>query len=101
HGRVAAANITGTVPLAAPGGPLSAVFDTQLTWPKGQRLRVRFLDRFPDFTDQVQHYVKGWEEAANVQFDFVTAGDAQTRITFAMTGVFYSYIGKEVFSQPP
>ena len=48
-------------------------------------LRVRFLDG-ADLTDRVMDAARAWTEHANLQFQVVTAGPAEIRVTFEGEG---------------
>lgn len=49
-------------------------------WENGRTLRVKFLSGDEALQQKIQSYAKEWEVEANINFDFVTAGDAEIRI---------------------
>ena len=67
------------------GSNLEAVGDRLRFWATGMILRVRFLDS-PELTDQVMEAAAAWTDHANLEFQVVTAGPAEIRVTFEGCG---------------
>lgn len=76
-------------------GPANLAADKYLFWPNGKTLRVKFLGGADEFKDNVKNYASVWEEYANIDFKFVTDGDADIRVTFNPNDArgTYSYVG--------
>lgn len=67
------------------GRPRMAIV-TQTLWKPGTAIKVRFLDG-PDVVKQkVEEIARGWEEHANIRFEFGDDPDAVIRITFEQEG---------------
>jgi hypothetical protein len=80
--------------------PRAAVERMKL-WENGRRLRVKFLDGVPDVQSKVAAIAKEWEAIANISFDFVTAGAAEIRISFAEQGFSWSTVGTDALTLSP
>lgn len=67
------------------GRPRMAIV-TQTLWKPGTAIKVRFLDG-PDVVKQkVEEIARGWEEHANIRFEFGDDPDAEIRISFEQEG---------------
>ena len=79
----------------APGGiePRGFAMKDKL-WRNGQTIRVKFLNGSSFVRNKVQQYAIRWERYANINFDFVSSGDAEIRITFN-TGGSWSKLGTD------
>lgn len=62
-------------------------------WPRGTRIKVRFLHRNPDLEPLIIEAAKEWEQHAFIFFDFVESGDADVRISLIPDGTSWSQIG--------
>jgi hypothetical protein len=69
------------------------VFMPSSKWLPGQRLRVKFLDGDPAVIAKVKKDAEMWEQYANIDLVFVTAGDAEVRVSFKYKGS-WSLVGK-------
>ena len=56
--------------------------DKNLWWPKGKKLKVRFLNGTPKLQQKVRYYSQTWERYANIDFRFVEDGNADIRVSF-------------------
>lgn len=76
--------------------PLKLALITGKKWkPKGQRLRIRFLDGSPTQRDKVQTKAEEWLRYANVRFDWSGAADAEIRISFQADPGSWSAVGTD------
>lgn len=66
-------------------------------WQAGATLRIRFLDGNEDKRQQVRKIAPEWTKYANLGFKFVSAGEAEIRISFKDSGV-WSYVGTDALS---
>ena len=62
------------------------------------RLRVKFLDGDPEVQAKVAAIAKEWEAVANLTLDFVTAGAAEIRVSFAEKGFSWSTVGTDALT---
>lgn len=67
-------------------------------WEKGKKLKVRFLDGTAHLHEKVITYSKQWERFAHIEFDFVTSGNAEIRISFTIGNGSWSYVGTEALN---
>jgi hypothetical protein len=70
------------------------VFMTSSKWLPGQKLRVKFLDGDPAVIAKVKKDAEIWEQFANIDFVFVTTGEAEVRVSFKYPGS-WSLVGKK------
>ncbi len=82
--------------LPIPGGrglgrPRMALI-TQTLWKPGSTISVSFMDGADDVRNRVEAVAHGWEEHANVRFEFGDDPAAQIRISFEQEGS-WSYLG--------
>jgi hypothetical protein len=70
------------------------VFMTSSKWLPGQKLRVKFLDGNPAVIAKVKQDAEMWEQYANIDFVFVTTGEAEIRVSFKYPGS-WSLVGKK------
>jgi len=68
-------------------------------WLPGSVLRVRFLDRNPDFERKIRRYLPLWSVYANIQFAFSDDVDAEVRVGFR-EGTNWAYIGTDCMKLP-
>ena len=73
------------------GRPRMALI-TQTLWKPGTTIKVRFLDGDDQVKAKVEQVAHGWEEFANIHFDFSDDADASVRISFELEGS-WSYMG--------
>lgn len=66
-------------------GNLEAAANRRRFWAPGTGLRVRFLD-VPELTDRVMRAATAWTEGAALDFQVVTTGPAEIRVTFRDVG---------------
>lgn len=92
----------GTSGPLVPRGPHTqrAAVERLKLWENGRRLRVRFLDGIADVQGRVAAIAKEWEAVANIRFDFVNAGTAEIRISFAEKGFSWSTVGTDALTVP-
>ncbi len=64
-------------------------------WPNGAELRCRFLDGSAIQRKRVEEQAHTWEQHANLRLKFVTAGDAQIRISFSADAGSWSAVGTD------
>jgi hypothetical protein len=69
------------------------VFMPSSKWLPGQKLRVKFLDGNPAVIAKVKKDAEVWEQFANIDLVFVTAGEAEIRVSFKYKGS-WSLVGK-------
>jgi len=69
-------------------------------WQPGSVLRVRFLDKKPNFEQLVRRYLPLWSVYANVQFEFSDDKDAEVRVAFQEGGGNWAYIGPDCLDAP-
>src|SRR5215203_2816656 len=67
------------------GRPRMAIA-TETLWRPGTVINVRFVDGIAEVQQKVEDIAHGWEEFANVRFEFGDAPDAPVRISFAQEG---------------
>jgi hypothetical protein len=63
------------------GGPSFLAADKDLFWPQS-KLKVKFLNGTPKLQEKVKYYAQKWEDFANIDFQFVSSGDAEIRVGF-------------------
>lgn len=82
-------------------GPIAV--DTRFMWPsQGKTLKVKFLEGDSDLIRKVKEKFSMWSPyATKIKFEYVTDGKADVRIGFEQNGQSWSYIGQEIFDQPP
>ncbi|KAM0321788.1 hypothetical protein ACHAQA_009884 [Verticillium albo-atrum] len=68
------------------GNPSYLAADKNLWWPKGKKLKVKFLNGTPKLHDKVKLYAQTWEQYANIDFRFIKEGDAEIRVGFKWKG---------------
>ncbi|CAH0032818.1 unnamed protein product [Clonostachys rhizophaga] len=71
------------------GEPSFLAADSNLWWPKGKKLKVRFLNGTPKLKQKVRDYSQIWERYANIDFRFVEDGDADIRVSFKWPNPLY------------
>jgi hypothetical protein len=92
---------SGPGPQGRPGGFLPrAAIEKMKLWENGRRLRAKFLDGVPDVQNKVSAIAKEWEAIANLTIDFVSAGTAEIRISFAEQGFSWSAVGTDALTVP-
>ncbi len=64
-------------------------------WLPGQVLRLKFIGGTTTLRNKVMTYVQQWESNANIDFQVVTAGNAEIRVAFDMNNGHWSYVGKD------
>jgi serralysin len=81
-------------------GNRKAALLNEFKWPKGSILKVKFEEGSPQLQQRVRDVAKGWlfdsaanQQLANLQFDWVSTGDADIRIAFKQGDGSWSYIG--------
>lgn len=85
----------GTFAFPAPDGPQFGLVVDDATWPRGQPLRVHFLNGSADLKNAVETFARAWSEVAEVDFEFgAPRSQSDVRITFRQPG-FYSLLGME------
>lgn len=67
-------------------------------WSKGKKLRVKFLGGTTYLQQNVITYAKKWEKFANIDFVFVTTGDAEIRVAFMTGKGSWSYVGTDALN---
>ena len=67
-------------------------------WPKGSKLRCRFLDGSATMRKKVEKIAHRWEEYANVKLDFVKTGPAEIRISFYADSGSWSAVGRDALN---
>jgi hypothetical protein len=76
-------------------GPSSLAMPISTFWPNGRRLRVRLDGGSVFVRRKVEQYATEWENFANIDFRFVSAGqDAEIRVSFTPGGS-WSYVGTD------
>jgi Astacin (Peptidase family M12A) len=65
---------------------------TNSMWPRGSTLTVVFMDGPQDVRQKVEQVAHGWEQYANIHFDFGNHADADVRISFEQEGS-WSFLG--------
>lgn len=96
RGKVAAGFIPDMFSFSNPQDPQRGIVLPSSTWDKGATLRVCFLDGTADLKKRVADVAVKWSEAADVNFDFGgTRRNSDIRITFAISGSFFSQLGRE------
>lgn len=68
-------------------------------WPNGAAIRIRFLDGDSKAQAEVTRIAQRWTEHANLKFEFVTAGDAEVRVSFRQPGS-WSFLGTDALAVP-
>ncbi|KAK4146595.1 uncharacterized protein C8A04DRAFT_25511 [Dichotomopilus funicola] len=63
-------------------GPPDMALDPAWFWKNGEKIKVRFLDGSPVLQARVRTYAEEWEKYANIDFVFVTEGNASIRVRF-------------------
>lgn len=69
-------------------------------WPNGGTLRVRFLGGSSYVRQQVIKYAQEWTSYANLNFQFVTSGTSDIRISFTRNGSSWSMLGRQARYAP-
>lgn len=87
------------MPMAG-GDTLRAAVELHKLWGNGRTLRVRFLDGVEEVQARVQRIAKEWEQLANLTLEFVEAGPADIRISFAEKGFSWSTVGTDARTVP-
>ena len=67
-------------------------------WPKGKKLRVRFLEGSASMQARVRKYAEAWHPFSSVQFEFVNSGPAEVRVGFVMDGSSWSAVGTDALN---
>lgn len=80
------------------GSRTRAAVERVKLWENGRTLKVRFLDGDPAVQAKVQAIAREWEAIANLRFEFVAAGPAQIRISFAEKGFSWSTVGTDALT---
>jgi hypothetical protein len=89
---------TRITPLRSGAGRARAAVERMKLWENGRTLKVKFLDGLPDVQAKVQAIAREWEALANLKLEFVTAGTAQIRISFAEEGFSWSTMGTDALT---
>jgi hypothetical protein len=89
------------VPIRRGTGPSRArmAVVVEALWPAGTTLHVRFLDGDPAVRQKVEAVAHGWEDHANIRFQFGDRPDAQIRVSFQQEGS-WSYVGRDAVHVP-
>ncbi|KAK2594034.1 hypothetical protein QQS21_008253 [Conoideocrella luteorostrata] len=74
--------IPGSNLVSQEGAPSFLASNKTLWWPKGKKIKVRFLNGSPTVQQKVKSYAETWEEYANIDFQFIKEGDADVRVAF-------------------
>lgn len=100
-GKQAIAENPGNVVAAAEGQPFEGAVLKAKKWKPGRLLRVRLLGGSAHVRARVEHYAKAWidEGGANIRLEFVTAGDAEIRVSFEPGGS-WSMLGTDALTVP-
>lgn len=61
----------------------------------GKTLKVRFLNGTDFVQQKVIFYAKKWENYANIKFEFISAGDAEIRVSFTPNIGSWSQVGTD------
>jgi hypothetical protein len=85
-------------PLRSAGGLPRAAVERMKLWENGRTLKVSFLDGDPAIQSKVQAIAAEWGQLVNLKLDFVTAGRAQIRISFADRGFSWSTVGTDALT---
>ena len=67
-------------------------------WENGKKLKVKFLGGTTFLQQNVITSAKSWETFANIEFEFVTRGDAEIRVAFISGRGSWSYIGTDALN---
>lgn len=67
-------------------------------WANGKKLKVKFLGGTTFLQQNVITCAKKWEDFANIEFEFVTNGDAEIRVAFMTGRGSWSYIGTDALT---
>ena len=89
--------IDGKNPYKDPRGQMAVLKAKR--WDPGQTLRIKFLGGSPTMQQNVQNKAKDWLNYANINFEFVSDGDADIRIDFQPDGS-WSHIGTDAKDIP-
>lgn len=76
-------------------GRSQAIMPKGKVWPTGTRLRVKFLGGTPDQQELAIEQANWWTRTANLDFEVVTDGDADIRVTFDELDGAWSYVGTD------
>lgn len=66
-----------------------------LYWSNGSTIRVKLIGGSAYMQDKVRQYAKEWTRHANLDFQFITYGQADIRVSFVQNGSSWSVIGKQ------
>ncbi|MFK7979543.1 MAG: M12 family metallopeptidase [Saprospiraceae bacterium] len=66
-----------------------------LYWSNGSTIRVKLMGGSTYVRNKVRQYAKEWTRHANLDFQFVTYGKADIRVSFVQNGSSWSVIGKQ------
>lgn len=81
--------------------PDAATAQEMKLWPNGSVIRVRFLEPgdAPIVREKIERYADEWTHYANLRFEFVSAGEAEIRISFSGAGS-WSMLGTDALKIP-
>ncbi|MBI4001230.1 MAG: hypothetical protein HY348_05550 [Nitrospira defluvii] len=68
-------------------------------WATGATIRIRFLDGDQKSQTFVREIAREWTKYANLRFEFLTAGDAEVRLSFKQAGS-WSFRGTDALAVP-
>lgn len=66
-----------------------------LYWENGSTIRVKFIGGSNYVRDRVKYYANMWAKHANLNFQFVSYGQGDIRVSFTQNGSSWSVIGKQ------
>lgn len=86
---------TDTIDATGVVSPLRMALIRMKMWPRGRILKCRFLDGDTTQRKKVEAKAHIWENYANIKLKFVTAGEAEIRISFTADPGSWSAVGTD------